>query len=298
MLARFTSLSGAGGVLQDLFIKSYLINRIASVRFGLDSSTLLATIMNPRGDKMKVLGSYEKARIYIEKTSSENLKTKKRRLNPGPLITISRETGIGAVAICEKLIEYLNLYAIEDYRDWTYFDRDLIEKVMTDHHLPEHFRKLLAEERTPKIDEWFGEILGITPSKLSLLHKTSHTILKLAETGNIICVGRGAQFITAKLPNSFHIRLVAPLNFRIENSIHLYNLDRKTAVDFIKKEDEERKDFILKYFHKNVEDPHLYHMVINTNLLKIEEIAEMIGHSVIRKFSRFFITSFSEMVNE
>lgn len=247
---------------------------------------------------MKVLGSYEKARIYIEKNTSEDLKARKRRLNPGPIITISRETGIGAVAIGEKLVEYLNLFSIEDYKDWTYFDRDLMEKVMADHHLPEHFRKLLIEERPPKIDEWFGEILGITPSKISLVHKTSQTILKLAETGNVIFVGRGAQYITAKFPNAFHIRLIAPINFRIENSMQLYNVDRKAATDFIKKEDEERKEFILKYFHRNVEDPHLYHTVINTNLLKPEEVAEMIGHCVIRKFSKFFITSFKEAVNE
>jgi cytidylate kinase len=247
---------------------------------------------------MKVLGSYEKARIYIEKNSSEDLKAKKRRLNPGPMVTLSRETGIGAIAICEKLTEYLNLYAIENYKDWVYFDKDLIEKVMADHHMPEHFRKLLAEERPPKMDEWFGEILGINPSKLSLIHKTAQTILQLAETGNVIFVGRGAQFITAKLPNVLRIRLVAPLNFRIENSMRLYDVDRKTAADFIRKEDEERKEFIMKYFHKNIEDPHLYDAVINTNTLKENEVAEIIGHCIIRRFSKFFITSFNETINE
>ena len=226
------------------------------------------------------------------------MKAKKRRIHPGPLITISRETGVGAVAICEKLIEYLTLFAIEEYRDWMYFDRELIEKVMEDHHLPEHFKKHLAEEKPPKMEEWFSEILGITPSKISLIHKTSHTILKLAELGNVIIVGRGANIITAKLPTSFHIRLVAPLNHRIENAMQLYNEDRKTVTEFIKKEDEARKDFILKYFHKNIDDPYLYHAVINTNFLKIDEIAEMIGHCIIKRFSRFFITSFSEMVNE
>jgi cytidylate kinase len=247
---------------------------------------------------MKVLGSYEKARIYIEKASSEDLKAKKRRQNPGPMITLSRETGIGAIAICEKLTEYLNLYAIDDYKDWAYFDKDLIEKVMSDHHMPEHFRKLLSSERPPKMDEWFGEILGINPSKLSLVHKTAQTILKFAETGNVVIVGRGAQFITAKLHNVLNVRLVAPVNYRIENSMQLYDVDRKAATEFIKKEDEERKEFIWKYFHKNVEDPHLYHTVINTNLLKPEEVAEMIGHCVIRKFSKFFLTSYSEAINE
>ncbi len=240
---------------------------------------------------MKVLGSYEKARIYIDKhyQSSEEARIRKRKSNPGPVITISRQTGVGATAICEKLTEYFNRHAIDEYDDWTFFDRDLIEKVMEDHHLPEHFKKLLSEEKPAKIDSWFGEMLGITPSKLSLLHKTSHTILHLAEFGNVILVGRGSTILTANMERSFHVRLVAPLNYRIENSMRLYSVNHKKATEFIKEEDEARKNYIWKYFHKDVEDPLLYHAIINTNLLKFEEIAEMIGHCVMKRFPQFFL---------
>jgi cytidylate kinase len=249
---------------------------------------------------MKVLGTYEKARIYIDRHYQETNEAKvhKRKMNPGPVITISRQTGVGATAICEKLTEYFNRNAIEEYDDWTFFDRDLIEKVMEDHHLPEHFKKLLSEEKPAKIDSWFSEILGITPSKLSLLHKTSHTVLRLAEFGNVILVGRGANIITASLEKSFHVRLVAPLNFRIENAMRLYNVDHNTASEFIKREDEGRKNYLWKYFHKNIDDPLLYHSVINTNLLESQEIAEMIGHCVIRKFPQFFKENLKEEISE
>ncbi len=240
---------------------------------------------------MKVLGAYERARIYIEQLyqESDEAKFHKRKINPGPIITISRQTGIGAATICARLTEYFNKYAVTDYRDWTYFDRDLIGKIMEDHNLPDHFRKFLAEEKPTTIDSWFREMLGISPSKISLLHKTTQTIMKLAEYGNTIIVGRGSNIILAKNMNAFHVRLVAPLNFRIENAIKLYNVDQKTAAEFIKHEDEERKNYLWKYFHKNIDDPLLYHSVINTNLLGFEEIAEMIGHCVMKKFPAFFI---------
>jgi len=249
---------------------------------------------------MKVVGPYEKARIYINKhyLESEEAKFRKRKMNPGPVITISRQTGVGAALICEKLVEYFNFYAIEDYNDWTYFDRELMEKIIEDHHLPDHFRKFLGEEEIQVMNSWIGEILGITPSKLSLLNKTKHTILKLAELGNVIIVGRGATIITSKFPNAFHIRLVAPLNYRIENSMRLYNVDLKTATEFIKEEDEARKNFIWKYFHKNIEDPLLYHATINTNLISFDEIAEIIGHCVIRKFPNFFSSPFKERTDK
>jgi len=239
---------------------------------------------------MKVLGTYEKARIYIEKhyNESEEARQHHRKLNPGPTITISRQTGIGAAFICKKLTDYFNTYAIKGYDDWTYFDRELMEEVMGDHNLPEHFRKYLSEEKPHTIDSWFSEMMGISPSKLLLLHKTSQTILKLAGYGNVILVGRGANIITSLFSNTFHVRLVAPVEYRVENAMSLYNIDKKKASDFIKEEDDARKSYIWKYFHKDIDNPLLYHAIINTNFLKAEEIAEMIGHCVIKRFANFF----------
>ena len=45
---------------------------------------------------------------------------------------------------------------------------------------------------------------------LVLVHKTAKTILQLAEMGNVIIIGRGANVVTAHMNNIFHVRLVAP----------------------------------------------------------------------------------------
>ncbi len=249
------------------------------------------------GGNMKITSSYEKARIYIEQHSAEEEKAQKRRQHPGPTITISRETGIGASTICESLVKYFNKHAVEDYKDWVYFDRDLMEKIMEDHHLPEHFRKFLADEKPAK-STWVGEIIGVSPARLSILRKTSQTIKKIAEYGNAIIVGRGANIILANKPNTFHIRMVAPLSFRIDNAMKLYKHDRRKISEFIKEEDEARKNYIMKYFHKNIEDPLLYHTVINVNLLEVEEIAQMIGSCVVKRFPEFFLSKENYNINE
>ena len=241
---------------------------------------------------MKTPSSYERARVYIDQHSLEDEKARKRKQNPGPVITISRETGIGAAAICERLVDYFNQRAIENYDDWAYFDRTLMEKVMEDHHLPDRFKKFIEEDKPIAVDSWFSEMLGITPSKLGIVRKTTHTILKLAEFGDSILVGRGSTIITGKFPNAFHIRLIAPLNYRIENAMKLYNFDRKTTTEFIKQEDEARINYVSKYFHRNIEDPLLYHTVVNTYRLSFEEIAEMLGHCLIKRFPQFFKSQF------
>ena len=144
---------------------------------------------------MKVLGSYERARLYIEAHTSSELDpmVQFRRINPGPCITISRETGIGAEKICELLIDYFLRNSNPFYNNWAFFDKNLIEKVLADHDLPAHFRSFLENERASSIDTMFGEILKVHPSNIKLLHKTSQTVLQLARYGNVIIIGRGGN---------------------------------------------------------------------------------------------------------
>jgi cytidylate kinase len=239
---------------------------------------------------MKVLGSYEKARLYIEAHTSSEFDpiVQIRNINPGPCITISRETGIGAEKICELLIDFLQTRSESLYRNWAYFDKNLIEKVLADHDLPSYFSSFLEDERSSIIDNMFAEILKVHPSNLKLLHKTSQTILKVAKYGNVIIIGRGSNIITSELKNSFHVRLVAPQKFRISNAMQLYNMDRKTASHFVECEDKARKEFLKKYFHRDIEDPKNYHLVLNTYLMGFEEIAETIGNIIIRKYPYAF----------
>ncbi len=66
-------------------------------------------------------------------------------------------------------------------------------------------------------------------------------------------------------------------------------MSRKDAVDYIKKEDENRKEYISAYFHKDVEDPLLYDFVLNTSSISHEEASEIICNVVMKKFQEYFI---------
>ncbi|OGU54808.1 MAG: hypothetical protein A2V66_06890 [Ignavibacteria bacterium RBG_13_36_8] len=235
---------------------------------------------------MKVLGGYEKARLYIESHAelSEEAEHQRKKLSAGPCITISRQTGIGAVTICDKLVNYLERFTKPGSSQWTYFDRELIDQVINDHNLPDRFKNFITDTKSHTLDSLFGELLGIQPSKIFLFRKTSKTILRLAEYGNVIIVGRGANIITKNLSKTFHVRLVAPLADRIESAQTLYGNSQKKTEVFIKKEDTARRKYIRTYFHQGIEDSLLYHVIINTHFLSLDEIAEMIGHCVIKKF--------------
>jgi cytidylate kinase len=114
-----------------------------------------------------------------------------------------------------------------------------------------------------------------------VIQQSAETILKLAELGNVILIGRGGNVITAKLPQVLHVRLVAPLEERIEHAHEDYHMTLAKARDFCVSEDLGRERYLKKYFNADICDPMLYHLIINTGLVGYDEAAEIIGNAVL-----------------
>ncbi len=236
---------------------------------------------------MIVKGALEKAKLYIESHSKDS-DQKHKSTKLGPCITLSRETGAGADRVSQSLVEFFQPFSEESSIPWTIFDKNLIEKVLEDHHLPQKLEQYLVEDKLSELKSTMNELFGIHPHAWILVSKTSSTIIQLAHKGNVIIVGRAANVITSKLKNTFHVRLVAPLEARIPHVEEIYNLSRKEAIEFIKKEDLARKNYLKKYFNKDVDDPLLYHMIINTAQIPYRKAARMIGLAVLEKFHELF----------
>jgi hypothetical protein len=235
---------------------------------------------------MQQSGSLEKAKHYIESHSKDS--DVRRQSQQGPCITISREAGAGSGLIAEKLVNILKPLSNYPDSEWGIFDKNLIERVIEDHHLPNQLGKFMGEEVKPFLTEIMNEVFGIHPPLIKLEHKTTETILRLAFIGNCVIIGRGANLITAYMKNCFHIRLVAPLEVRIKNVQDFYGNSKQEAIDFVKSEDRKRNKFIEEHYHKKADDPLLYHLILNTGLLTLEEVSENIALCVRNKFKQFF----------
>jgi hypothetical protein len=196
-------------------------------------------------------------------------------------VTISRQTGSGAHVVGEELASYLQAHSPKDACPWTVFDRNLVEKVLEEHHLPERMARFLAEDRISELQDTMDELFGLHPPSWTLVRQTADTILHLAELGHAVIIGRGANIITRKLDYVFHVRLVAPLENRIQYLQQLERLSDRAAREFVRKEDLGRRRYVKKYFGKDIEDPLLYHLTVNTGLLSYEKAARVIGEAVV-----------------
>ena len=235
---------------------------------------------------MRILGELEKCRLYIESHTVNN-GMKKKRFPPGPCITVSRETGTSAKLVCEELIKFFDEKNIGlNLPQWTIFDKNLIEKVLDDHNLPVTLKELMAEEKVSFFSSMLNEMFSGLPGQWTLIHKTSETVLRLASLGYSIIIGRGANVITSHLNNTFHVRLIAPLNERIKNFAGRYCIDYKSAQTIVEQHDLCRKKYLYSIFNRKIDDPFLYNLVINTKGMDSKQVASIIGSAVIDKFPK------------
>lgn len=231
------------------------------------------------------LDGYAKAKKYVDAhsklTDDELIRFKKKY--PGPCLTISRQSGIDTHLICKKLVEsFTSYYSTE----WAYFDKDLIRKVISDHDLPPRVQKYLSEEKVSAISQMLNELLGIHPPILKLIHKMANTVLNLAQYGYIILIGRGSNVITSELKNSYHIRLVAPLEIRIHNLQKSKDITKEWAKKILLREDENRRDFLSRTFRKDIDDPLLYNNIINISRFTCDELVGTIAEVVKLKYPK------------
>ena len=199
-----------------------------------------------------------------------------RRRRAYQTITISREAGAGGHSLAEKLVEALQNEEPQPTRPWTVFDRNLVERVLEDHNLPARLAKFMPEDHVSEMADTMDELFGLHPPSWVLVRKTSETILRLAAVGNVIIIGRGANVITSRIDHVFHVRLVGSLEKRVKRLQELNQLTYHQALHLAEKEDLARRRYLKQFFSKDINDPLLYHLVVNTDRVSLDEAASLV----------------------
>jgi cytidylate kinase len=207
-----------------------------------------------------------------EKTAQKGLR--------GGVVTISRQAGSGSRVVAEALVASLQHDAPPGTSPWTIFDKNLVEKVLEDHDLPERLAGFMPEDRKTEMADTLDALFGQQATSWTLVKKTAETILHLAEVGNVVIIGRGGNIITATLGSAFHVRLVGSLERRIEHLIDYKHVSRVEAEEYVRTEDLGRKRYVKKYYGADIDDPLLYDLVINTDRVSYEEAARLIAEGL------------------
>jgi len=225
----------------------------------------------------RLLAGYEKNNVPGQKTS------------PGPVITISRDTGCGASAISKKLYEKIQQNFFKDKANpgpWQVIDREVL-----------HIAAKALEVNPIELNYVFKgvektiltEVLESLSSKYyhndRQVKRIIHNVIRgIAESGHVIFLGRGSVAITRDILNAIHIRLIAPMDWRIKQVSARLNMPEKKAEDYIKESDIRRIKLIESFGGKF--DSVIFDVIYNTASLTEEEIVDQIF--ALAKLKGFF----------
>jgi cytidylate kinase len=197
------------------------------------------------------------------------------------VITISRQVGSGAHEISLLVCKQLGYQLL---------DRELMARVgaeagitsgevvdltAEEHHVPGRLERFFSMpfQDVPAIGSYEASGAAAEDRSSMLVHKI---ILAAYEQGNLVIPGRGGQLVLRDKPGVLHVRVVAPLDQRIEYLMKRDGISADAARAKIKQADTAADDYIRRYYQAELADPLLYHFIINTGMVTQAIAAEMI----------------------
>lgn len=198
---------------------------------------------------------------------------------PIDLITVSREFGAGGSDFAVELGQRLG---------WPVLDQDIIHRVAerlnlevaTAERLDEHPPNWLARVTSALLIAPPELPTGLDTTQILRMDAVAETaqsvIVEAAKQPPLIVVGHSGQNVFATRPGTLHVRLVAPLDARIQRLTTRFGWDKDTARDRAHHVDADRASYAQRYYHREWRDPLLYHVIINTGKVAIAEAAALV----------------------
>lgn len=101
-------------------------------------------------------------------------------------------------------------------------------------------------------------------------------ICHLADQGNVVIVGRGGQIVLRDRLDVLHVRVIAPLETRATQLQTERNVSSEAAYACLEESLIGRTRYLHHCYDILVDDPTLYHLVINTGLVKLSQAVNLI----------------------
>jgi cytidylate kinase len=209
------------------------------------------------------------------------------------IITISRQIGSMGDELAEMLSQELG------YR---YFDKLLMTEIAVasglseaevidyneDNYKIKNFFEQLFNRKTPlgkitvKEKDEMGRTVITTKTfdEENSLAFTQAVIKKLVDWDNVVIVGRGGQILLRNVPHTLHLRVIAPLEFRIENIMKKKGFSKEDALKYISEKDRAAQEYLYRFYNVDWNDPELYHMVINMGMWNLDKIVKVIKETI------------------
>lgn len=202
---------------------------------------------------------------------------KKTRDLPGRFaqnITISRQFGAGGLALATSLARRLG---------FTLWDNELVQAIAVETGASEKILRTLDEHHRGGIEDAVqGMLLGSQYTRSAYLERMMKLITTIAAHGDNVIVGRGSQYV---VPDALHIRVVCPLDVRVQRYAEKSSLTHREALEEIRRNDADRAAFLRQHYNTDHTNPEHYGLLVNTGFFSIDELTDLIENVYKAKYA-------------
>ena len=182
-----------------------------------------------------------------------------------PIVTISRGTLSGGEALAQLLSEKSGYPAVS---------REVIKDAASLYGISESDISQQLSQKPKVIERLLGE-----KRRLYLIALQS-ALVERDLKGSFIYHGLAGHLLLHGVPNVLKIRLVAPLDYRVQKVIEKKKLSEEEAKKYIEKVDERRIQWTKFLYNVDWTDPSLYDIVINLENMTLDTAAGMIMYAL------------------
>ncbi|MCE9599762.1 MAG: cytidylate kinase-like family protein [Spirochaetia bacterium] len=201
---------------------------------------------------------------------------------PGPLVTIARDYGCPGVSVATHARAALSAVGEE----WQLIDREIIEQAAEQLGVSPEEAERISTGGPPG---FFENLVGgfsnqQNKSDAAVKRRIASVIRAAALAGNVVILGRGGVVITRDIANSVHVKLYAPMDYRIERVKQMDQVatDRE-AIQKIHAVDRERV-YLRDYFAGEILSPDIFDVQFNCARVSELEIVKTIAALAGEKF--------------
>ncbi len=175
------------------------------------------------------------------------------------VITVSREYGAGGGEVARLLSAALG---------WELLDRELLHQAAAVEHVPDADLERLDEKAVSLADRF-----RLHPPHERYLHGLKEAVRQAAARGNVVLVGRGTRQLVGDLPGAFHLRLVAPREWRVRRMAEREGWSPEQALARCLEVDRTRERFTRYFFGPDAARPEQFDLVANTGWAPPDDVA-------------------------
>lgn len=190
------------------------------------------------------------------------------------IVTISREFGSGGRTIGKIVAEKLG---------YKFYDTEIIEEVVRETGLSHNIVEKYDEYATHKNSFLYSIAVnsgGEGYSGLSFANRVQvaqvNIIKRLAEEGDCVIMGRGADYILREREDCFNVFIRADMDFRAKHVIDNYGETDVKIEDRLRDKDVRRKVFYRSFAMREWGVCENYNLMLDSGAIGIEKCAEII----------------------